>query len=260
VLNIGIEEGVCLIVPTIDPELRVYAATRQLFQDAGLTVMVSDPQTIKIACDKEETHRWLLANGFPTVRQGTPDEVLANASQWKFPLILKPRCGSASVGVTRINSLSALKALTEHESDCIVQECAQGAEHTINVFVENGRCVCAVPHRRIETRGGEVSKGVTSKNGNIMKLATEIAERLPGARGALNIQCFVHTEEAINVIEVNARFGGGFPLANRAGAKFPRWMLESVLERQSTATSKWEDGLLMLRYDSAAFIHGVGGV
>ena len=61
-------------------------------------------------------------------------------------------------------------------------------------------------------------------------------------------------EDAIKVIEINARFGGGFPLANRAGAKFPLWMLESLLGRSSTASCKWEDNLLMLRYDSAVFI------
>jgi carbamoyl-phosphate synthase large subunit len=137
-----------------------------------------------------------------------------------------------------------------------VQELAHGEEYTINVFVENGRCVCAVPHRRIEARGGEVSKGLTSRNADLIKLGTEIAETLPGARGALNIQCFVDIAGRAKVIEINARFGGGFPLANRAGAKFPRWMLESLLCRRSTATGEWEDNLLMLRYDAAIYVGG----
>jgi len=220
---------------------------------------VSDPQTVKIACDKEETHRWLVANDFPTVRQSTPEGVLATQQEWRMPVILKPRRGSASVGVSKVQSFTAVKALAESELDCIVQECAQGAEHTVNVYVEKGRCVCAVPHRRIESRGGEVSKGVTSKNARVMELAAEIAQKLPGARGALNIQCFVDGE-VIKVIELNARFGGGFPLANRAGAKFPRWMIESQIGRPITASCDWEDNLLMLRYDSAIFIDGLGKV
>ncbi len=255
-LRISREECVSLIVPTIDPELIVYANARRLFLRQAITVAISDPQTIEIACDKTETNEWLLNNGFSTVRQDTVQDVLANKWKWAFPLIMKPRFGSASMGVTKITSFNPLEELAENKTDYIVQEFARGAEYTINVFVEDGRCVCAVPHRRIESRAGEVSKGLTSRNANLIKLGTEIAEKLPGARGALNVQCFVDSGGNSKVIEINARFGGGFPLANRAGAKFPRWMLESLLRLHSTASGDWEDNLLMLRYDSAIFVGG----
>jgi carbamoyl-phosphate synthase large subunit len=256
VLRIAIEDGVHLIVPTIDTELSVYAANRQRFLEHGITVAVSDPETIRIACDKIETHRWLVKNGFPTPPQGTIDEVLRGSERWNFPLILKPRFGSASAGVFIANSLVALREYAESKQDLIVQEMALGAEYTINVFVQDGRCVCAVPHRRLETRGGEVSKGITVREERLMQLAATITERLPGARGALNVQCFVDADGTISIIEINARFGGGFPLANRAGAKFPLWLLEPLLKRPSTATAEWQDGLLMLRYDDAVFISG----
>ena len=57
------------------------------------------------------------------------------------------------------------------------------------------------------------------------------------------------------VIEVNARFGGGFPLAREAGADFPRWLVEEVAGLPSTAREDgWQDGLVMLRYDAAVFV------
>lgn len=256
VLKVAIEEDVCLIVPTIDTELPVYAANRQRFADHGITIAVSDSETIKIACDKVETHRWLEEKGFPTPRQGSPEEVLRCPAQWKFPLILKPRMGSASVGISRVESAMALRFFAEGKPGLIVQEIAHGDEYTVNVFVQEGRCVCAVPHRRIETRGGEISKGITVRNEKLIQMITAVVERLPGARGALNVQCFVDAEGNITIIEINARFGGGFPLANRAGAKFPRWLLEPLLGRPSTASTEWQDGLLMLRYDAAVFIPG----
>ena len=256
VLRIAIEEDVCLIVPTIDTELPVYAANWQRFLEHGITVAISDPETVRIACDKIETHRWLVENGFTAPRQGKPDEVFRNLALWTFPLILKPRLGSASTGVLMVESLVALRELTEGRQGMIVQEIARGDEYTVNMFVQDGRCVCAVPHRRLETRGGEVSKGITVRDERLMKLVTTLAERLPGARGALNVQCFVAADGAITIIEINARFGGGFPLANRAGAKFPLWLLEPLLELPGTATDEWQDGLLMLRYDAAVFIPG----
>ncbi len=256
VLRIAIEEDVCLVVPTIDTELSVYAANRQRFLDHGIAVTVSDLETVRIACDKVETHSWLVENGFPTPRQGSPEEVLESPAKWQFPLILKPRSGSASAGVCVVKSPASLREYAKGSQGLIVQEIAGGDEYTVNVFVQDGRCVCAVPHRRLETRGGEVSKGITVRDERLMQLATKVAERLPGARGALNIQCFADSDGTITIIEINARFGGGFPLANRAGAKYPLWLLEALLNRPGTATASWQDGLLMLRFDDAVFIPG----
>jgi carbamoyl-phosphate synthase large subunit len=55
------------------------------------------------------------------------------------------------------------------------------------------------------------------------------------------------------VFEINARFGGGYPLAHQAGATFSQWLLEEVAGLPATANDRWQDGVLMLRYDSAVF-------
>jgi carbamoyl-phosphate synthase large subunit len=57
------------------------------------------------------------------------------------------------------------------------------------------------------------------------------------------------------VIEINPRFGGGYPLSHAAGADFPRWLLEEALGLPSSAAAgAWRDGLVMLRYDDAVFV------
>ncbi len=61
--------------------------------------------------------------------------------------------------------------------------------------------------------------------------------------------------DEVAIIELNARFGGGFPLSREAGADFPRWMLEELTGRPSTARADgWRAGLVMLRYDAAVFV------
>jgi carbamoyl-phosphate synthase large subunit len=255
-LRICEENHVLLVVPTIDTELAAYSKHRKYFDELGTNVAVSFPQTIEICSDKVCTHKWLVQNGFPTVRQASSEAFLRDGAEWAFPVIAKPRWGSASQGVGRVTSREMLRDIVNNRNDMIVQEIALGHEHTVNVLVDkNGRCVCAVPHRRLEVRAGEVSKGITHKYQPLIDLATKVAERLPGAYGALNIQVFLADSGEMQITEINARFGGGYPLAHRAGADFPRWILEETLGMPpSASTDQWEDGLTMLRYDDAVFV------
>jgi carbamoyl-phosphate synthase large subunit len=105
-------------------------------------------------------------------------------------------------------------------------------------------------------RAGEVSKGVTARSEGLIDLARCVGEALPGAYGPITIQVFMDSStEETNVIEVNPRFGGGFPLAWRAGANFPRRIIEGIMGIQpSTSVDDWKSGLVMLRYDEAIFV------
>jgi carbamoyl-phosphate synthase large subunit len=249
-------EEIHLIVPTIDSELPVFAGAQDCFQKNGTRVAISSPETVAICQDKTLTHQWMVDHGIPVPRQVKPEIVLNDPAQWSLPLIVKPIDGSASIGVRVIQSFDELAAVVLNSRNLIVQELVNGAEHTINVFMNShGRCLCAVPHCRIETRSGEVSKGVTVKNRHLMDLGTAIAEMLPGAFGPLNIQCFLTPAGDIKLIETNARFGGGYPLAHRSGTAMTRWLLEYILGREPEERfDDWEDGLTMLRYDESVFV------
>jgi len=253
-------ERIGLVVPTIDTELAAYARHLADFAAIGVTAAVSGPETVAIAADKLATHRWLVANGFPTVRQALAQEVIGSPQGWSFPLIAKPRGGSAGMGVICVRSLAALEMAANERDDLVIQEIAPGSEHTVNVYVDRaGRCRCTVPHRRLEVRHGEVSKALTVKHQGLMGLAQRLAETLPDAYGALNIQCFV-TDGDISIIEINPRFGGGYPLAQAAGADFPRWLIQETaglpLDAPSGGSADWQDDLAMLRYDEAVFVPG----
>ena len=89
-----------------------------------------------------------------------------------------------------------------------------------------------------------------------MELACLVAEALPGARGPMNIQCFLDVDGTIAIIEINARFGGGYPLAHQAGARFTDWLLDEQEGRSVGCYDGWTDDLAMLRYDEAVFTTG----
>jgi carbamoyl-phosphate synthase large subunit len=136
----------------------------------------------------------------------------------------------------------------------IVQELLEGEEWTVNLFVsQSGHLRAIVPHRRVSIRAGEVEKGMTQRHPLLEELGRRMIAGLPGARGALCFQAMVGVDGAAKVFEVNARFGGGYPLADRAGASFTRWLIEERCGLPSTAGNDWTDGLTMLRFDDAIF-------
>jgi carbamoyl-phosphate synthase large subunit len=89
-----------------------------------------------------------------------------------------------------------------------------------------------------------------------MELASAVSRKLPGGYGPMNVQIFLAPDGDMRVIEINPRFGGGYPLADRAGMASPRWLIEEALGRRPQPADLWQDDLAMLRYDEAVFLPG----
>jgi len=246
------EHEVRVLVPAIDPELPILSAHRAAFAAIGTHVVVSGPEAVAVSQDKGRTAEVLLASGIATPRTLSLADYLHAPKRLQHPVIAKPRTGSASQGIVRPNSAEELTTL--NPQDYIVQELWEGREFTVNVFFDRaGRMRCAVPHERLEVRAGEVSKGVTRRHPQLEEVAWRLPAALSDAAGPLCFQAIVRDSGEIAVFEINARFGGGFPLAHRAGAPFTRWLLEEAIGCQTTAADEWRTGLTMLRYDAAVF-------
>jgi len=247
-------ESVSLIVPTIDPELAAYSRNAERFTLLGATVNISAPGVVAVARDKLATAKVLGESGVAVPRTLPLEAALRNPEAWLGPVIVKPVDGSSSVGIQRLQDIREVETKGLEAGRYVVQELLQGIEYTVNMFVDSSGCAaCAVPHRRIAIRGGEVSKGRTERVAALRGIADRIAAVLDGSRGAICFQAIVDARGIPAVIEINARFGGGYPLAHAAGARFSQWLLEAVLGRPCSASDDWREGLTMLRYDASVF-------
>jgi carbamoyl-phosphate synthase large subunit len=255
-LDICAGHGVDLVVPTIDPELAILSRHTGSFHAIGAWVSVSKAATVDVARDKLRTARLLAEHGLPAPRSALVAEVLSAPRDWTWPVMMKPRAGSSSIGTRVVTSPDDLVALAGG-ADQMVQELLRGEEYTVNLFFDrDGRMHCAIPHRRLEVRGGEVAKGITRRHPELERIAWRLGAALEGARGALCIQAMVDDAGTPAVFEINARFGGGYPLAHRAGARFAQWLLEEASGRPLSAHNDWQGGVVMLRYDQAVFRAG----
>ncbi|MHC4396926.1 MAG: ATP-grasp domain-containing protein [Planctomycetota bacterium] len=254
-LGIVKQNRVKLLVPTIDTELMFLAKNRTKFAALGCHVVISEPEVIDICQDKRKTHRFLKRNDFDAPATMTIRTALAKKNL-TWPVLLKPWDGSAGKGVAVANNRKELSLFGRRIPNCIVQEFIKGNEHTCDAYVDfDMKLHCVVPRKRIEVRAGEVSKAQVVKNQGIMAKVAEVVEKLGAGPGVITVQLVLTTQQQSKIIEINPRFGGGAPLAIKAGANFPKWILQELLgKRPKIKFDGFKDNLIMLRYDSEIWL------
>ncbi|MHC4332933.1 MAG: ATP-grasp domain-containing protein [Planctomycetota bacterium] len=239
--------NVRLLVPTVDLDLKLLAHKRAQFARLGCFVLISTPRVIDICQDKRKTYRFLVKNGFDTPRTMSIRTALSNKKlQW--PCFLKPWDGYASRGNAIVSNRRELSFFAKKVPNPICQELVNGAEFAMKV-----RCV--VPRKRIQVRAGEVSKGKVVKHPIIMAQAKKLVEKLGAGPGVVTLQLFLTPRNKVKFIEINPRFGGGAPLSIKAGANFPKWILQELLgKRPNIRFDGFKDDLVMLRYDAEVWM------
>ena len=249
-------EKINILIPTTDHDLLSLAQNKQKFESEGCFVLVPQPDIVQICQDKRLTYRFLSDNGFNTPKTLQADK--ADAAAITYPCFLKPWDGYAGRGATVANDAEEFGFYHKRVPNCIVQEYIKGDEITCDVFTDgNGQVRCVVPRKRIEVRTGEVSKAVIVKDEQIIKEVSRLAQTLNTKYCVLTIQLLRAEDGTICFIEINPRFGGGMPLAIKAGANFPLWLLENIFNTECSADNSYRDGLIMLRYDAEVWVESV---
>lgn len=255
-LDIVRKHHVDALVPTIDTDLLPISKHRDAFQDAGCIPLIATPEVIEICRDKVLTHDFLTGNGIDTPDTFTPEQVNA-LPKHRFPYFIKPRYGSASLLVHKIEDELDLHYYLNKIGEPIVQEFVDGLEHTLDVYVGlDGIPRCVVPRARWQVRSGEVCKGVVIKDQRIMEAGKRVVEALgQSVRGLVTLQCIVTADHRIRFIEINPRFGGGAPLGIAAGADYPAWLIQELCgQTPEIEFDGFRHGLCMLRYDWSVFM------
>ena len=252
-LTICEENAIKLIIPTIDTELLILSKHRDLFSQKGIFISVSDTELIKKCRDKNLTHELFTEYGVDIPKQFTKTNL-------EFPLFAKPYNGSLSKGIFMANDAEEITSEQLNNPELIFMQYISPEEYdeyTVDCYFDkNSELKCLVPRKRIFVRAGEINKGVTKKNQIVSVLFDKLAN-LKGARGCITVQIFYHkTQCHVLGIEINPRFGGGYPLSYLAGANYPKWLIkEYFFNEYIPVFGDWEDSLLMLRYDAEVLVH-----
>jgi len=252
-----VKHEIKVIIPTIDTELLILSESKELFETAGLKLVLSSSDLIEKCRDKRLIHEFFNAKGVRVAEEYDADNL-------KFPLFIKPSNGSRSVDTFFIKSEEDLVDYHFQNKNFMFLEYIDHSvndEYTCDTYYgRDNKLKCVVPRRRIAVRDGEVNKGKTEKNILVEYIKKHLG-KIEGARGCLTIQFFLNRiDKSIVAIEINPRFGGGYPLSYLAGANFPKWVLEEyILGKEVSYFEDWENNVLMLRYDHEVIIKDYEG-
>lgn len=236
-----------LVVPTIDTELLLYARHRDSFEREGVVPLVSSMSLIETTLSKRETEAAFAMAGIRTPRSWEID--LSSMGDFPAEMFVKPDRGSASAH-TYHSTPERLEAVLPLVPDPVVQERIDATELTVDALLDtSGVLVHMVPRIRLKTVGGESVQGVTMPDQPIrdwlMRVFAVVADR--GGWGPMTAQIFLTSPDP-TLIEVNPRFGGGFPLAYRAGARYPQWILRMLDDEPlEPRLGDYRQGLFMTR-------------
>ncbi|WP_324027972.1 ATP-grasp domain-containing protein [Maribacter sp. BPC-D8] len=248
------ELGISLIIPTIDTSVLPLAQNKKLLSENNITVVVPDEEFIAQCRDKRMIHDFFESKGINVAEE-------YSKNNFQLPIYIKPYDGSSSIDNFLIKDKDEL---TEYHYENKKLMFLEYLDHNLYdeftcdlYYTKNGNLRCAVPRQRLLVRAGEVNKGITKRN-ELVPFIKKQLKQLVGIRGCLTVQFFMHKEsKEIYGIEVNPRFGGGYPLTHSAGANYVQWILKEYLlgEDLTGYFDEWDEDLLMLRYDAEVLVH-----
>lgn len=193
-----------------EPEMKLLSRQKDAFERAaGTRVIVSSPDVLSISTDKWETVRFLAANDLPYPRSALPDspkQVKALIADVGFPVIVKPRAGSGSKGLFKVNSRHELELVLQLVEDPVVQECLQpdDQEYTAAAFIDDiGQPQGAIVMRR-ELAAGLTYRAWVDDNPAVAAVTRKVAVALQPL-GPCNVQLRL-TDRGPVPFEINARF------------------------------------------------------
>lgn len=238
------------IISHNDLELPILAKNKNEFSDKGIEVIVSEPEVIDICYDKYKTFVFMKKKGFSTPKTFVSlEESLKEIERGDldFPLIKKPRKGSASKGIKKIYNKKELQNEFTHRKDIVIQEFIKGDEYGVDVFNNSELIPVAIfAKKKIKMRAGETDKAISVYDEKLIEVIGDLAKKL-GFCGPADIDLIKRDDEYI-IMEINPRFGGGYPLSHALGANFPDKII-SLINKDTLETNyyKYPDDVLMMK-------------
>ncbi len=164
-----------------------------------------------------------------------------------FPLIIKPRWGTGSIATNIVDNLENLQSSFQYleaqlgesflqdpvpsgqKNQMLIQEMVKGQEFGVDIVSDfNGNFYTAVVKKKLAMRAGETDMAEVVAHPLLQNVAADIARHFKHI-GMLDADFIVAENNEVYLIDLNPRFGGGYPFSHAAGLNVPllykQWLL-----------------------------------
>ena len=234
-LDICKRERIDILISLFDIDLMILAKNKSRFEEMGVKVIVSNENIINICNDKFEMLKYLKKINMPVPKTYIDlEEALKGADFDKNSYILKPRWGMGSLSIFEVENKKELEVLYEKAKRSIqksylrfesgadidrailIQEKISGVEYGLDIFNDlNGEYIKTTVKRKLAMRSGETDIAKVTDDESLQALGKRIGQNLCHI-GNLDMDVILSGETGY-IIDMNARFGGGYPFTHSAG-------------------------------------------
>ena len=234
-LEICKSEKIDMLISLFDIDLMILAKNKSRFEEMGVKVIVSNENIINICNDKFEMLKYLKKINMPVPKTYIDlEEALKETDFDKNSYILKPRWGMGSLSIFEADNKKELEVLyekakrsiqksylrfesgTDIDRAILIQEKIKGDEYGLDIFNDlEGENPAVTVKRKLAMRSGETDIAEVIENKELENIGKKIAESLKHI-GNLDMDILFDGQKAY-IIDMNARFGGGYPFTHSAG-------------------------------------------
>jgi carbamoyl-phosphate synthase large subunit len=239
-------EKVDILISLFDLDTLYIANHKKEFEKIGVLTIISDPSVIHITLNKIKTNEFLRNNGIKTPDIYTNlDEVIQELHSGiiSLPLVLKPQWGQGSTATeivtsedelihayyflkSKIDKANTIDVSNLNESNVmLIQEFIKGEEYGIDIINNlDQQFESVIIKKKYAMRSGETDAAITVFDEQIGILAKKISDTLRHV-GILDVDLIKRGNDLF-IIDMNPRFGGGYPFSHQAGANIPKAILQ----------------------------------
>ena len=241
------KNAIDIVISLFDIDLLILAKHKREFEEIGTRVIVSDSQIVEVCNDKWRTYSFLKSNGFYTPLSFlNMDEVIDKIAvgELKYPIVVKPRYGCGSISVAIAYDKKDLWYLTKKvyeditnsylkyesavtEKKVIYQECLKGQEYGADIINDlHGKTQNVIVRKKLAMRSGETDIAQLVDEPIIRETLFQLGKL---TKHIANMDCDVFLVDGVPyVLEMNARFGGGYPFSHMGGCNLPKAIVDWV--------------------------------
>lgn len=249
------EKNVNAIISLFDIDLPVLSKNKNRFKEQGIDIIVSNPEIIEICNDKWKTYQFLKENNLNTVHTYIKLKEVKQAlnnNEIKYPVIVKPRWGMGSISVMEAeneeelnilykmainkikNTYLKYESISNLEESVLIQEKINGREYGLDIINDlKGNYQTTIVKEKYAMRAGETDCAKVVNNAALREVGEKIGKKLCHI-GNMDMDVFLVGNKPY-ILEMNARFGGGYPFSHMAGVNLPKaiiaWLNNEKVDR-----------------------------